>query len=89
MAVAGGPVVVSATPDDVDDPVHGLFPANVVGVYRILEAARTAGAKRMILASSGQVVWGQRATGPRNRTTATPGRSSFPAIQRPVGSSAR
>ena len=55
---------LAATPDDVDDPVRDLFPANIVGVYHIFEAARAAKVERMILASSGQVVWGQRQSGP-------------------------
>src|SRR5262245_38778287 len=57
-------VHLAATPDDVEDPVRDLFPNNIVGVYNVFEAARAAGVKRMILASSGQVVWGQRQTGP-------------------------
>jgi nucleoside-diphosphate-sugar epimerase len=57
-------VHLAATPDDVDDPVRDLFPANVVGVYHVLEAARAAGARRLVLASSGQVVWWQRERGP-------------------------
>jgi uronate dehydrogenase len=55
---------LAATPDDVDDVVGDLVPNNVVGVYRTFEAARLAGVKRMVLASSGQVVWTQRQTGP-------------------------
>jgi nucleoside-diphosphate-sugar epimerase len=55
---------LAATPDDVDDVVNQLFPSNIVGVYHVFEAARQAGVKRLILASSGQVVWGQRLTGP-------------------------
>ena len=55
---------LAATPDDVADPVGQLFGPNIVGVYRIFEAAKTAGVKRMIIASSGQVVWNQRTKGP-------------------------
>jgi uronate dehydrogenase len=54
---------LAATPDD-DDFLTQLLPNNIVGVYQVFEAARGAGVKRMILASSGQVNWGQRATGP-------------------------
>lgn len=50
---------LAATPDD-DDFLNQLLPNNVVGVYHTLEAAREAGVKRMILASSGQVVWWER-----------------------------
>src|SRR5579862_4032486 len=55
---------LAATPDDVDDPVGQLFGPNIVGVYRVFEAAKAAGVKRMIIASSGQVVWNQRTKGP-------------------------
>jgi dTDP-4-dehydrorhamnose reductase len=54
---------LAATPDD-DDFLTKLLPANVVGAYHVLEAARLAGVRRVILASSGQVVWWQRFTGP-------------------------
>lgn len=55
---------LAATPDDVDDVVGDLIPNNVVGVYRVFEAARQAGVRRLVLASSGQVVWYQRMSGP-------------------------
>jgi uronate dehydrogenase len=54
---------LAATPDD-DDFMTQLLPNNIVGVYLVLEAARAAGVRRAILASSGQVVWNQRITGP-------------------------
>jgi nucleoside-diphosphate-sugar epimerase len=60
---AGALVHLAATPDD-DDFMTRLLPNNVVGVYNVLEAARQAGVKRLVLASSGQVVWHQRFTGP-------------------------
>jgi nucleoside-diphosphate-sugar epimerase len=47
-------------------------PNNVVGVYHVFEAAREAGVKRLVLASSGQVVWNQRTTGPWPIRTDTP-----------------
>ncbi len=56
-------VHLAATPDD-DDFLTKLLPNNIVGVYNILEAARLAGVRRLVLASSGQVVWWQRFTGP-------------------------
>ncbi len=64
-AVAGSSALVhlAATPDD-DDFLTKLLPNNVVGVYHVLEAAHAAGVKRMVLASSGQVVWWQRFRGP-------------------------
>jgi nucleoside-diphosphate-sugar epimerase len=54
---------LAATPDD-DEFVSKLMPNNLLGTYRVLEAARGAGVWRLILASSGQVVWWQRLTGP-------------------------
>ncbi len=54
---------LAAIPDD-DDFLTKLLPNNIVGVYNIMEAARLAGVKRVVLASSGQVVWWQRFTGP-------------------------
>jgi dTDP-4-dehydrorhamnose reductase len=56
-------VHLAATPDD-DDFLTKLLPNNIVGVYHVLEAARAAGVQRLVLASSGQVVWWQRFTGP-------------------------
>jgi uronate dehydrogenase len=56
-------VHLAAIPDD-DDFLTKLLPNNIVGAYNILEAARRAGVKRLVLASSGQVVWWQRFTGP-------------------------
>ncbi len=65
QAMAGVETLIhlAATPDD-DDFLTRLLPNNLVGVYHVLEAARDAGVRRMILASSGQVVWWQRQRGP-------------------------
>src|SRR5437763_4925175 len=63
-AGAGTIIHLAATPDDADF-LSELVPNNVIGVYHVFEAAREAGVKRLIVASSGQVVWGQRTTGPR------------------------
>jgi uronate dehydrogenase len=63
MRGIGTVVHLAATPDDAGF-LDELVPNNVVGVYHVFEAARRAGVKRLILASSGQVVWGQRVTGP-------------------------
>jgi hypothetical protein len=54
---------LAATPDD-DDMLRELVPNNVIGVYNVFEAARKANVQRLVLASSGQVVWHQRTTGP-------------------------
>jgi nucleoside-diphosphate-sugar epimerase len=56
-------VHLAATPDD-DDFLTRLLPNNVVGVYQVFEAARAAGVRRLVLASSGQVVWWRRIRGP-------------------------
>jgi nucleoside-diphosphate-sugar epimerase len=64
-------VHLAATPDDVADPVKDLFGPNILGVYNVFEAAREAGVKRIILASSCQVVWNQRKTGPMPITVDT------------------
>ena len=64
-AVEGIDVLIhlAATPDD-DDFLERLLPNNLVGAYHVLEEARLAGVRKMVLASSGQVVWWQRFTGP-------------------------
>jgi nucleoside-diphosphate-sugar epimerase len=54
---------LAATPDD-DDFLTKLAPNNIIGVYHVLEAARLARVRRLVLASSGQVVWWQRFSGP-------------------------
>jgi uronate dehydrogenase len=64
-AVEGADTVIhlAATPDD-DDFLTQLAPNNLIGVYHLLESSRLAGVRRLILASSGQVVWWQRQRGP-------------------------
>ena len=59
---AGTLIHLAATPDD-DDFLSKLLPNNIVGVYHVMEAARLAGVRRLILASSGQVNWWQRTEG--------------------------
>jgi uronate dehydrogenase len=63
-AVEGVEAVVhlAATPDDDDFPTK-LLPNNILGVYHLFEAARLAGVRRLVLASSGQVVWWDRLRG--------------------------
>jgi uronate dehydrogenase len=58
-ADVGTVIHLAATPKDVENVVGELFPTNIVGVYNVMEAARLAGVKRLILASSGQVNWWQ------------------------------
>jgi dTDP-4-dehydrorhamnose reductase len=64
-AVTGIDTVIhlAATPDDADFLTE-LLPNNIVGLYHVMEAARLGGVRRIILASSGQVNWWQRITGP-------------------------
>ena len=65
MRGVGTLIHLAATPDDDGDNfLTELLPNNIVGVYHVLEAARAAGVRRMILASSGQVNWYQREQGP-------------------------
>ena len=45
-------------PDDGDNFLSHLVPANVVGLYHVMEACRQGGVPRVVLASSGQVVDG-------------------------------
>lgn len=56
-------VHLAATPDDADFLAE-IVPNNIVGVHHVLESAKAAGVARMVLASSGQVVWNTRLTGP-------------------------
>ena len=60
-ATAGRDTLIhlAATPDDADF-IAEILPNNLLGVYHILESSREAGIRRLILASSGQVVWYQR-----------------------------
>jgi uronate dehydrogenase len=52
-----------ASPEDVDNFEDELVPNNIVGAYRVMEAARKAGVKKIVLASSGQVIVGHRKAG--------------------------
>ena len=65
QAMEGVEVLIhlAAIPDD-DDFLTKLLPSNIIGVYHVMEAARLAGVRRVVLGSSGQVVWWQRFTGP-------------------------
>jgi nucleoside-diphosphate-sugar epimerase len=60
-AVEGMEVVVhlAATPDE-DDFLTRLVPNNIIGLYHVMESVRQAGVRRLILASSGQVVMGNQ-----------------------------
>jgi nucleoside-diphosphate-sugar epimerase len=64
-AAQGADAVVhlAATPDE-DDFVSRLLPNNIVGVYNVLEGARRASVRRVVLASSGQVVIGHEGPWP-------------------------
>jgi len=63
LAGVGTVIHLAATPDDADF-LTMLLPSNIVGAYHVVEQAHLAGVRRLILASSGQVVWNQRLTGP-------------------------
>lgn len=83
-AVAGIETLIhlAATPDDADFFAE-IVPNNVIGVYHVLESARAAGVRRLILASSGQVVWYERfrATAPISAETAPTPRSWYAAAK--------
>jgi nucleoside-diphosphate-sugar epimerase len=73
MHGADAVVHLAATPDDPawplppdgsDNFLTHLVPNNLVPAYHVLEAARQARVKRVVLASSGQVVWVQSFAGP-------------------------
>ena len=55
-------VHLAATPDD-GDVLGQLVPNNVIGLFNVMESARVAGVKRIVLASSGQVNWWQQMRG--------------------------
>jgi nucleoside-diphosphate-sugar epimerase len=59
----GAIIHLAAVPDD-DDFMTRLLPNNIIGLYNLLEAARVSGVKRVVLASTGQVVWWQLLEGP-------------------------
>ena len=56
-------VHLAATPDDADFLTE-LVPNNIVALHHVMEAARTAEVRRIVLASSGQVNWWQQQRGP-------------------------
>lgn len=60
-ATEGADAVIhlAATPDDADF-MSEILPNNIVGLYHVLETTRLAGARRLVLASTGQVNWWQR-----------------------------
>lgn len=74
MANVEAVVHLAATPDDADF-LSEIVPNNIIGVHHIFESAKDAGVKRLVVASTGQVVWWQRETGPlpvRTDTQVTP-----------------
>ena len=54
---------LAATPDDVDDVLGDLVANNIAGLFNVMESARVAGVRRIVLASSGQVNWWQQLRG--------------------------
>lgn len=65
QAVSGMDVVVhlAATPDS-DSPWESIFANNITGTYHIFEACRLAGVRRVIYASTIQVIFGYRSEEP-------------------------
>lgn len=64
-------------PDDGDNFLTELVPNNVVGPYRIMEAARVLNVPRVILASTGQVIDGHLKAGNVPVTTESPPRPRY------------
>src|ERR1043165_7910078 len=56
-------VHLAATPDDAPF-LESLLPNNITGLFHVMEGARGAGVRRIVLASSGQVNWWQQRSGP-------------------------
>ncbi len=59
-------------PDDGDNFLSDLVPGNIVGPYQVMEAVRTLGIPRAILASTGQVIGGHLLSGNVPVTPDTP-----------------
>lgn len=66
-----------APPDDGDNFLDGLVPHNIVGPYHLFEAARVLGVRRLVVASSGQVVSDHLLAGNVPITTAFPYRPRY------------
>jgi uronate dehydrogenase len=66
-----------APPDDGDNFLSELVPNNVVGSYQVLEAARTLGITRVVLASTGQVIDGHLRDGNIPVTPQSPPRPRY------------
>jgi uronate dehydrogenase len=66
-----------APPDDGDNFVSDLVPNNVIGPYRVMEAARTLGVPRVVLASTGQVIDGHLRAGTIPVTPDSPPRPRY------------
>jgi nucleoside-diphosphate-sugar epimerase len=62
-AGTGAIIHLAAVPDD-DDFLTRLLPNNLVGLYNVLEAARLERVPRVLLASTGQVIWWRLLQGP-------------------------
>jgi uronate dehydrogenase len=62
-AGAGAIIHLAAVPDD-DDFLTQLLPSNLIGLHNVLEAARLEGVPRVLLASTGQVIWWRLLEGP-------------------------
>jgi uronate dehydrogenase len=63
-AVGTGAIIhLAAVPDD-DEFLTRLLPSNLIGLHNVLEAARLEGVPRVLLASTGQVIWWRLLDGP-------------------------
>jgi len=66
-----------AAPDDGDNFLSELVPANIIGLYHVLEAARKRKTPRLLLASTGQVVDGHLDAGNTPTTVGMPLRPRY------------
>lgn len=64
-------------PDDGDNFLSELVPNNVIGPYRVMEAIRKAGVRRVVLASTGQVIDGHLRDGNVPVTASLPPRPRY------------
>jgi len=73
-------VHLAAIPTD-GDFMAQLLPGNIIGLYNVLEAAREAGVRRAILASSGQAVSGHQGPWPATEDMAISPRNWYAATK--------
>ena len=68
-AFAGKDVVVHLGAQVTDEPWESLVAANIIGAYNVYEAARLAGVRRVVFASSGSTIKGWEKVAPYDAIT--------------------